>query len=156
MHPHESVVRRLYAALAARGAEEAAACYHPEIFYSEPLHPRLRGDAVRDLWRMRLAPGEAYEIRLDEASGGADGATARWTVRARVRGRPVEIHGRSLFAFRDGRISRQYDHYSLWRWSAQALGPAGAAFGWLGPVRWALRTRARRALERFSAAPADD
>jgi hypothetical protein len=156
MHSHESLVRQLFAALAARRPEDAAACYHPEVFYSEPLHPRLRGESVIDLWRMRLAPGEPYDIRLDEASGGGDGAAARWTVRTRVRGREVEIHGRSLFAFREGRISRHYDHYSLWRWSAQALGPAGAAFGWLGPVRWALRTRARRALERFSAAPADD
>jgi hypothetical protein len=156
MHSHESLVRSLYAALAARRPEEAAACYHPDIFYSDPLHPRLRGEAVVDLWRMRLAPGTACEIRLDEASGGDQGAMARWTMRTQVRGRPVEIRGRSLFAFREGRISRHYDHYSLWRWSTQAFGPAGATLGWLGPVRWALRSRARRALERFSAARPDD
>jgi hypothetical protein len=43
MHSHESLVRQLFAALAARRPEDAAACYHPEVFYSEPLHPRLRG-----------------------------------------------------------------------------------------------------------------
>jgi len=156
MHPHETLVRQFYASLAARDAEGAARCYHPEVFLSEPLHPRLRGAAAADLWRMRLAGADPIEIRLEEASGDAGGALARWSARSTVRGRPVVVRGRSMFAFRDGRISRHYDHYSLWRWSSQALGPAGAALGWFGPWRWALRQRAARALERFSAARARD
>lgn len=156
MHPHEALIRRFYACLAARDAEGALACYHAEVFFSDPLYPRLRGGLAGDLWRMRLGQAGFEEIALEEASGGAEGAHARWTARAVVRDRRVTIRGRSMFAFREGRIVRHYDHYSLWRWAAQALGPAGAALGWLGPFRWALRTRATRALERFSAARADD
>lgn len=156
MHPHEALIRRFYACLAARDAQGALACYHSEVFLSDPLHPRLRGGLAGDLWRMRLAEAGFEEIALDEVSGDENGAHARWTARAVVRGRRVTIRGRSMFAFREGRIARHYDHYSLWRWAAQALGPAGAALGWFGPFRWALRTRATRRLERFSAARADD
>lgn len=156
MHPHEALIRRFYACLAARDAEGALACYHAEVFFSDPLYSRLRGELAGDLWRMRLGEAGFEEIALEEASGGAEGAHARWTARAVVRDRRVTIRGRSMFAFREGRIVRHYDHYSLWRWAAQALGPAGAALGWLGAFRWALRTRATRALERFSAARADD
>jgi len=152
MDPHEALVRHFYASLAARDPDAAAGCYHAEVFFSDPLHPGLRGAAAADLWRMRLAPEAALELTLEEVSGNAEGALARWTARSRVRGRTVIVQGRSMFAFRDGRIARQYDHYSLWRWAAQALGPAGAALGWLGPFRWALRQRAARSLERFSAA----
>lgn len=152
MHPHEALVRRFYACLAARDPESAAACYHADVFFSDPLFPRLRGAAAAGLWHMRLEPGNACEVRLLEASGDADGAHARWSLTQRVRGRMVVIEGRAMFAFRDGRISRHYDHFSLWRWTAQALGPLGSAFGWFGPLRWALRQRARRSLERFSAA----
>jgi ketosteroid isomerase-like protein len=155
MHPHEALIRRFYARLAARDPEGALACYHPEVFLSDPLHPRLRGDPAADLWRMRLAGDGLDEIALEEAFGDEDGALARWSARGTVSGRQVTIRGRSMFAFREGRIVRHYDHYSLWRWAAQALGPAGAALGWFGPFRWALRTRARRALERFSAARPD-
>jgi len=154
MHPHEALVRQFYASLAAGDAEGAARCYHADVFYSDPLHPRLRGAAALELWRMRLAQGDAFEVRLDEASGDAEGVLASWTVRSRPHGRSVEMRGRAMFAFRDGRISRHYEHFSLWRWAAQALGPAGTALGWFGPFRWALRQRAARALERFSAARA--
>ena len=152
MHPNEALIRRFYDRLAAGDAQGAAACYHPEVFYSDPLHPRLRGAAAAELWRMRLDAGDPMEIRLDEASGDEEGGLARWTARAAVHGRIVVTRGRSMFAFRDGRICRHYDHFSLWRWAAQALGPAGAALGWFGPFRWAVRRRAHRALERFSAA----
>lgn len=156
MHPHEALIRRFYARLAARDAEGALACYHPEVFFSDPLHPRLRGEAACDLWRLRLA-GEGFaRITLEAASGDADEGLARWSAAGVVRGRPVAIRGRSMFAFREGRIVRHYDHYSLWRWTAQAFGAVGAALGWFGPFRWALRSRATRALERFSAARADD
>ena len=152
MHPHEALVRRFYACLASGDPDGAAACCHADVFYSDPLFPRVRGPAVRDLWRMRLDTRRAYTVQLLEASGDDDGAIARWSARESVRGRIVETQGRAMFAFRDERISRHYDHFSLWRWSARALGPAGAAFGWFGPLRWALRQRASRALERFSAA----
>jgi ketosteroid isomerase-like protein len=151
MDSNEALVRQFYACLASGDPDGATRCYDADVFYSDPLFPRLRGEAAAHLWRMRLEPGSALEVRLLEASGDADGATARWAIRERVRGRTVVTQGRSMFAFRAGRISRQYDRYSLWRWSAGALGFAGAALGWFGPFRWALRRRAARALERFSA-----
>lgn len=152
MHSHYDLIRRFYGCLASGDAEGAVACYHPDVLFSDPLFPRLRGEAAADLLRMRLAPGTARDVRLLEVSGEADGVTARWTAREAIRGRTVITQGRSMFAFREGRISRHYDHFSLWRWAARSLGPAGAALGWFGPLRWALRQRAARSLERFSAA----
>ena len=151
MHPNEALVRQLYACLASGDAEGASQCYHPDVLYSDPRFLRLRGEAAAALWRMRLEPETQLEVHLVEATGDAEGATARWSARERFRGRTVATEGRSMFAFRDGRISRHYDHYSLWHWSAAALGLPGAVLGWFGPFRWAVRQRAARALERFSA-----
>lgn len=149
MHPHEALVRTFFARLAARDAEAALACYHDRIFYSDPVFPRLHGPAALDLWRMRLArPG--FELRLDEASADADGGFARWTLRDACGPRRVELQVRAMFAFRDGRISRHYDHFPFWRWASRAYGPIGAAMGWFGPFKWKVRHDAARALERFS------
>ena len=150
MHPNEALVRRFYACFAARDAEGMAGCYHPEVFFSDPAFPRLRGAAAGDMWRMLLSRSRDLEVTLEEASGGADGVVARWTARYTFRGRPVVNRVRSMFAFREGRIVRHYDHFSFWRWAAQGFGPWGAALGWFGPFRWAVRQRAARALERFS------
>ena len=85
------------------------------------------------------------------ASGNEDGATARWTARYTFSrtGRPVVNRVRALFAFRDGRIVRHYDHFSFWRWASQALGPAGKALGWFAPLKWKVRRDAAAGLERF-------
>ncbi|HXS53149.1 MAG TPA: nuclear transport factor 2 family protein [Usitatibacter sp.] len=149
MHPHEALVRRFYACLAARDPEGAAACYHADVFFSDPLFPRLRGEAAVDLWRMRLESETTGAVRLLEVSADAEAAIARWSLQEDFRGRTVVTHGRAMFAFRGDRISRHYDHFSLWRWTSRAFGPAGAALGWFGPFRWAVRRRAARALERF-------
>ena len=151
MHPHESLVRAFYAAFARRDAEAMAACYHPDVLFSDPVFPRLRGQDAADMWRMLLARATDLEVTLEEASGDADGARAVWTARYTFgRGRrPVTNRVRAMFGFREGLISRHYDHFPFMRWSAQALGPVGAALGWFPPLKWLVRRDARRALERF-------
>jgi ketosteroid isomerase-like protein len=151
MHPHEALVREFYARFAARDAEGMACCYHPDVFFSDPVFPELHGAAAGDMWRMLLARSTDLAVTLDEASGNADGARARWTARYTFRGRPVVNRVRAMFAFRGGLISRHYDAFPFWGWARQALGPAGAAFGWFGLFKWKVRRDAERALERFRA-----
>ena len=151
MHPHESVVRDFYAAFARRDAEAMARCYHPDVFFSDPVFPRLRADEAGDMWRMLLERASDLSVTLDEASGDADGARARWTARYTFSrtGRPVVNRVAAMFAFREGLIVRHYDRFSFWRWAAQALGPAGTALGWFAPLKWKVRREAARGLERF-------
>src|SRR4051812_35367562 len=122
MHPHETLVRRLFDRLAAHDAQGAAACYHGDIFYSDPLFPRIRGAAAGELWRMRVEGLRSLEIRLEEAHGDADGPHALWSLSYMQGPRKVAVRVRSMFGFREGRISRHYDHFSFWRWAAQAYG----------------------------------
>lgn len=151
MHPHEAVVRAFYAALARRDADAMARCYHPEVFFSDPVFPRLRGPEVADMWRMLLARAADLEVTLDEASADGQGVRARWTARYTFSrtGRKVVNRVAAMFAFRDGLIVRHYDHFSFWHWCSQALGPAGTLLGWLAPFKWKVRKDAARGLERF-------
>ena len=153
MHPHEQLVRELYRAFAARDAEAMARCYHPEIFFSDPVFPALRGKEAGDMWRMLLARAADLEVTLDEAAADHEGGHARWTARYTFTrtGRPVVNRVRAMFAFRDGRIVRHYDHFSFWRWAAQALGPMGAALGWFAPLKWKVRRDADKGLRQFQA-----
>jgi ketosteroid isomerase-like protein len=152
VHPHEALIREFYARFAARDAEGMARCYHPDIAFSDPVFPMLRGREAGDMWRMLLARAADLQVTLEEASGAEDGGTARWTARYTFTrtGRPVVNRVRALFAFRDGLIVRHYDSFSFWRWAAQALGPAGRLLGWLAPLKWKVRKDAARSLERFT------
>jgi ketosteroid isomerase-like protein len=148
MHAHEALVREFYAAFARRDAEAMARCYHPEVFFSDAVFPKLRGSEAGDMWRMLLARASDLQVTLEEASADADGGHARWTARYTFSrtGRPVVNRVKALFAFRDGLIVRHYDSFSFWRWAAQALGPAGALLGWFAPLKWRVRRDAARAL----------
>lgn len=150
MSPQEALVRELFDRLAAGDAEGAARCYHPEIFYSDPVFSHVRGAAVADLWRLRRARLRGAELRLDAVHAEDGGVIARWTARYERGARRVVVRGRSMFAFRDGRISRHYDYFSFWRWAAQAYGARGAALGWFAGFKWKVRRDAALALERLS------
>jgi ketosteroid isomerase-like protein len=156
MHPNERLVRDFYACLASRDAEGMARGYHADVTFSDPVFPMLHGDEASDMWRMLLSRATDLAITLDEATAGPEGGLARWTARYTFTrtGRSVVNRGRAMFAFRDGLIVRHYDHFPFWRWSAQALGPLGAAFGWSPPLRWKVRNDAARALARFRAGAA--
>jgi ketosteroid isomerase-like protein len=151
MHPHEILIRDFYAAFARRDAEAMARCYGDEVFFSDPVFPKLHGEEARDMWRMLAARATDLEIVLDEASAGAEGGRARWTARYTFTktGRKVVNRIEAHFAFRDGRIVRHFDHFSFWRWSAQALGPLGRFLGWFAPVKWMVRKQAAGQLDRY-------
>jgi ketosteroid isomerase-like protein len=153
MNPHETLVREFYAAFARRDAEAMARCYHPEIFFSDPVFPALRGPEAGDMWRMLLSRAADLEVTLDEASAEDGGAHARWTARYTFSrtGRKVVNRVAAMFAFRDGLIVRHYDNFSFWRWASQALGLAGALLGWLAPLKWKVRRDAAKGLQAFRA-----
>ena len=148
MHPHHQLIREFYRAFSARDAEAMARCYHREIAFSDPVFPMLRGEDAGDMWRMLLARAADLEVTLDEAEADAEGGQARWTARYTFSrtGRPVVNRVGAMFAFREGLIVRHFDSFSFWRWSRQALGPVGLAFGWSPPLRWKVRKDADRAL----------
>jgi ketosteroid isomerase-like protein len=151
----ESLIREFYTRFAARDAEGMARCYHSDIVFSDPVFPLLEGAEAGDMWRMLLARAADLEVTLDEASS-ADAASgaATWTARYTFTrtGRPVVNRVQARFAFRDGLIVRHLDNFSFWRWASQALGPAGAALGWLAPLKWKVRKDAAKSLAKFRAA----
>lgn len=153
MHPHEALIRDFYAAFARRDAEAMARCYDAQVFFSDPVFPKLMGEDARDMWRMLLARATDLEVTLEEATGDADGGRARWTARYTFSrtGRPVVNRVAALFAFRDGKIVRHYDRFSFYRWASQALGPPGKILGWFAPFKWKVRKDAARGLEKFRA-----
>jgi len=154
MHPNETLIRDFYAAFARKDAEGMARCYGEDVFFSDPVFPRLRGEEAADMWRMLLSRATDLEVTLDEASADAEGGKARWTARYTFSrtGRPVVNNVRAMFAFRDGKIVRHYDSFSFYRWASQALGPLGKALGWFAPLKWKVRKDAAKGLEKFRGA----
>ncbi len=151
---NEATIRRLYAGLDAHDGEAMAACYAPDAQFSDPVFPELTGAQAGDMWRMLTSRATDLSVELPEAKADAEAGAARWvaTYTFGTTGRNVVNRVRSDFKFDDtGQIVDQQDDFPFWKWSRQALGPAGLALGWSPMLRSKVRSNAAAELARFRA-----
>lgn len=153
MHPHEELIARFYEAFRRRDADSMTACYHPDIQFSDDVFPDLRGPRATAMWQMLCQGARDLEItygnvRADDAVG-----QAHWEAKYTFSATGRRVHNRidAQFEFRDGLMFRHRDRFGFWRWSAQALGPAGVLLGWSSLLRQKVRNQAGQRLEAFAA-----
>jgi ketosteroid isomerase-like protein len=153
MHPNEALIRRFYERFQARDAAGMAACYHPQVIFSDPAFGELRGEDAGAMWAMLTGRATDLDVVCDHAEGSEDAGFARWHARYTFTqtGRTVLNRIEARFRFKDGLIVQHDDRFSFWRWSRQALGPVGLLLGWTPLLQNKVRGTARRGLEAFKA-----
>lgn len=152
MHPHEKIIRGFYQAFANKDAAAMARCYHPDIAFSDPAFPMLRGAEATAMWAMLTSRAKGdFEIILVDASADAEGGRAQWDAKYTFSQTGNLVHNKisAVFAFREGKIIRHVDRFPFWRWSSQALGLMGKVLGWSWPLKAMVRRKARASLEGF-------
>ena len=137
MSDESSVIESFYGSFAAGDADGMERCYHPEVSFSDPAFPDLRGPEVMKMWRMLLDRADDLEIVLGEHSGGGGTGTAHWTARYTFSstGRSVVNEIDASFRFSEGLISEHRDSFDFWKWSRMALGAPGFFLGWSPMLR---------------------
>jgi ketosteroid isomerase-like protein len=147
-----ALIMRFYDAFARRDAATMAACYAPDASFRDPVFS-LRGTDIGAMWRMLCERGA--DLRIEYAGVSADVGSGRADWQAWYRfsgtGRPVHNVVRARFRFAGDRIVEHVDSFDFWRWSRQALGPAGWALGWTPLLRNKVRATAARALDSWLA-----
>lgn len=145
-------IHRLYVALGRRDGEAMAACYTPDATFDDPAFS-LRGEAVGDMWRMLCARGKDLAVEASGIEADATGGRAHWVATYTFSGSGRRVVNRidARFTFRDGLIATHVDAFDLWRWAAQALGPAGLLLGWTPFLKAKIRAQAAQSLAKFSA-----
>ena len=152
-----ALIDRFYAAFARRDGAGMADCYAPGATFADPVFGTLDAADAGAMWRMLT--GRAEDLRIEVPERDADGGrgTARWIARYTFTqtGRPVVNDVRARFRFEDGLIAEHVDEFSFWRWSRQALGPAGLTLGWTPVLRSKVRGQALAGLRQFRASSAE-
>ncbi len=151
---NEATIQKLYAGLDSHDGEAMASCYAPDAHFSDPVFPELTGSQVGDMWRMLTRGRLIFPSSCPRQRPTLRPAAARWiaTYTFGATGRNVVNDVRSDFRFDDsGLITEQQDDFRFWRWSRQALGPAGLALGWTPMLRSKVRSNAATELARFRA-----
>lgn len=149
---NSETIRRLYAALGRRDGEAMAACYAPDARFEDPVFS-LNGGAIGDMWRMLCTRGKDLAVEASGIEADASTGRAHWVATYTFSGSGRRVVNRvdARFDFRDGLIVNHVDTFDLWRWAAQALGPAGLLLGWTPLLRNKIRAQAAQSLAKFGA-----
>ncbi|MGB2850189.1 MAG: nuclear transport factor 2 family protein [Solirubrobacterales bacterium] len=151
---NDEQIRRFYAAFAERDGAAMEACYAPDVRFSDPVFPDLKGPEAGAMWRMLTGQAEDLEIELAEHAAEGDTGSARWIARYTFTrsGRPVVNDVRASFRFGpEGLIREHTDDFNFYSWARQALGLSGLLLGWTPIVKGGVRKQARASLDAFIA-----
>jgi ketosteroid isomerase-like protein len=155
MHPNARLLHGFYQALDDHDAERMVACYAPDVTFSDPVFPHLRGDEARAMWRMLCARGKDLRVLASRVEADDTRGSAHWDADYTFSATGRAVHNRieARFTFRDGAIVRHADDFDLWRWAGMALGPKGRLLGWLPPLQATVRRQADASLRSFMRRP---
>jgi ketosteroid isomerase-like protein len=147
------LINSFYQAFQRQDAEAMAACYAPDVQFSDEVFIDLKGREAGDMWRMLCSRAQDFSLSFSAVEADQQRGEAHWTAHYTfsATGRAVVNHIRAEFVFKDGLIIQHRDHFDLWRWSRQALGLKGLLLGWLPAVQAAIRRQARQGLAAFQA-----
>src|SRR5687767_5438252 len=109
--PNVALIETFYSAFGRRDGDAMAACYAPDVRFSDPVFPSLKGAEAGDMWRMLTSNASDLEIELHEHSADGDRGSAHWIARYTFSqtGRPVVNDIRATFRFADGAIVEHDD-----------------------------------------------
>ena len=152
MHPNAALIERFYAAFALKDWAGMAACYHPEVHFSDEVFD-LHGTQAGLMWRMLTTRGKDMTLIYNAVEADDRRGSAHWEARYLFSATGRQVHNiiDARFEFRDGLIVRHVDRFDFWRWSRQALGAPGALLGWSGFLRNKVRGNAAKGLAEFTA-----
>jgi ketosteroid isomerase-like protein len=146
----KAVIEEFYRAFQRKDAEAMSALYTDDVRFSDPAFGVLVGEHARNMWRMLAGRAADLELTFSNVTDESAHWEARYTFTQT--GRKVHNIIDARFQFRDGKIARHDDVFDFWRWSRQALGPAGLVLGWTPILRNAVRKKALAGLTAFESA----
>lgn len=148
---NEDTIKRFYTAFQQRDAATMAACYAPDVQFSDPVFTDLRGAAAGTMWKMLCERGKDLKIEFRDVRADATTGSAHWEAwyTFSQTGRKVHNIIDATFEFRDGKIVKHTDRFDLHRWSGLALGLPGTLLGWSPLLQNKIRAMAKKGLDDY-------
>lgn len=153
MHENAQLITRFYDAFSRLDGDAMAACYHPEVCFSDPVFPDLKGARAGAMWKMLTS--RAADLRVEASGIDADDTTGRahWEAHYTFSASGNHVHNviDATFVFRDGLIVEHTDVFDFHAWAKQALGFKGALLGWTSFLHNKVREGAGAQLDKYCA-----
>lgn len=151
MSPETRLITRLLTALKEKDPETMASLYHPEATFRDEVF-ELKGQEIGAMWHMLCSRGKDMTLTFgDICSPEAGKVNGHWEPVYTYGKTGRSVHNRidTAIEVRDGKIWKQTDSFSFWRWSSQALGIPGLILGWTPFLRAMVKRKANETLHQF-------
>lgn len=144
------VAQRFYDAFVLGDWHTKGMLYAPQATFSDPVFPHLNTAQARAMWQMLLSSAQDFSVAANVHESETH-ATVVWVARYSFgpTGRPVVNRVHTEMELVAGRILRQVDRFSFWRWWRQALGTPGLVLSWTPFLRVQVCVKAAGGLARF-------
>ena len=151
MHQNKELIERFYTSfqkLDWRGMHE---CYHPKVFFYDPVFEDLDAARVKAMWKMLCLQARDFSLEFNKVEADQEYGSCQWkaTYTFSKTGRKVVNRIKAHFKFHEGKIIEHMDDFDLYTWSRQALGAPGWVMGWSSYLKNKIRKTAKSNLERF-------
>lgn len=152
-HPNAHLIARFYAAFDAHDGAGMAACYRPDVQFSDEVFPELSGAQAAGMWRMLCVQGKDLHVVASQISANDTEGRAHWEAWYTFSATNRKVHNviEARFTFKDGLVASHTDSFNFWTWSKQALGTAGSLLGWSSLLKYKIRKVAAKGLAEFLA-----
>ena len=149
---NKALIEKFYTSFAAADAQGMIDGYADDIVFEDPAFGEIKGNDAKKMWRM-LMHSSGGNIKIAFKNVEADDKTGRadWTAHYEFSAtkRPVVNRVHAEFEFRNGKIIKHKDHFSMWKWSRQAIGTAGLLLGWTPFFKKKINARTKKLLDQF-------
>jgi len=149
----KQLIEDFYKAFNARDAATMSRAYDDAAHFADPVFPSLDAAGVRAMWTMLTARATDLTVAASDIEVDGDTGKCRWVARYTFTATKRFVENRIVasFKFRNGLILEHRDSFSFWRWSRQALGPAGVVLGWTPMLQKKVQATAADNLAKFRA-----
>ncbi len=151
MNAHQTLIEEFYTAFARLDYVQMAVCYHPEVHFSDPVFPDLKGQEAIGMWHMLCERAKGFSLTYDRVWAEGDKGGCHWQAEYlfSATGRKVTNQIEAKFIFEDGKMIRHQDKFDFYKWSQMALGTSGLLLGWTPFLRNKVCNTAAGNLESF-------
>jgi len=151
MQHNVKLIESFYSSFKKLDGEAMVQCYHPDIEFSDPVFPFLKGSEASAMWKMLCSQAKDFTLTFDNIEADDHSGKAHWEAIYNFSKTGKRVHNiiEAEFQFMDGKIIRHVDSFNFWKWSKMALGPAGMLLGWTPLIKNKVRQQAAANLEKF-------
>ena len=151
MHPNAQLIQNFYTAFQKLEPGPMAEAYHDEAVFSDPVFQNLPAWKARAMWAMLCERAQDFSLEFRDVEADDQTGRAYWepTYTFSKTGNIIVNKIHASFEFKDGKIIKHVDRFSLWRWTRLALGTTGLIMGWTPTVQNKVRKEALTGLEMY-------